>query len=81
VELLTGIEGASSRPVRRIVLIGWSHPMRSEEVTLLVIIAATLTVIVIWFRNPVRWVDVLLMVTMTATLVLVALAMAVAWPR
>ena len=23
VELLTGIEGASSRPVRRIVLVGW----------------------------------------------------------
>jgi hypothetical protein len=55
--------------------------MRSEEVTLLVFIAATLTVIVVWFSNPAGWVDALLMIAMTATLVLLALVMAAVWPR
>ena len=42
---------------------------------LLVMFAATLTVIVIWFRNPPGWVDVLQMIAMVAAVVLLALVM------
>jgi hypothetical protein len=55
--------------------------MRFEEVALLVMLGAILTVIVVWFRNPAGWMEVLLMIAMTATLVLLALVMASVWPR
>jgi hypothetical protein len=55
--------------------------MRFEEVALLVMLAAILTVIVVWFRNPAGWIDVLLMIAMTGTLVLLALVMAATRPR
>jgi hypothetical protein len=53
---------------------------RFEEGALLVMLAAILTLIVIWFRNPAGWVDVLLMIAMTGTLVLLALVTASTWP-
>jgi hypothetical protein len=55
--------------------------MRFEEVALLVMLAAILTVIVVWFRNPAGWIEVILMIAMTATLVLLAFVMASVWPR
>jgi hypothetical protein len=55
--------------------------MRFDEVSLLVILAASLAVIVAWLRNPPGWVDVLQMITMVVALVLLARVMALVWPR
>ena len=50
--------------------------MRFEEVALLVMLAAILTVIVVWFRNPPGWTDVLGMIAMVGALILLARVMA-----
>jgi hypothetical protein len=48
--------------------------------SLLVMLAAILTVIVVWFRNPPGWTDVLGMIAMVGALILLAHVMASMWP-
>ena len=55
--------------------------MRFDRVSLFVLLAASLAVIVVWFRNPPRWIDVLHMIAMVAAVVLLAREMGSLWPR
>jgi hypothetical protein len=48
--------------------------------SLLVMLAAILTVIVVWFRNPPGWTDVLGMIAMVGALILQARVVASMWP-
>ena len=65
---------------------GWAVPraaaplLRRMSGSLLVMLAAILTVIVVWFRNPPGWTDVLGMIAMVGALILLAHVMASMWP-
>jgi hypothetical protein len=49
--------------------------MKPGELPLLVLLTVIVSVAVVWFRSPGRWVDALLLVAVLATIALVALVL------